>query len=204
MPGDSRGWVVQGPYDGEGLPLPQVDLGDEPLDVTRLDEAAVHAHQPVVLDSLSEPEQRGLGVGDVEPPDLAEENVQAEFCRKLLVELQACVHEGDALGCEVVGADDGRVATACSRAEVALVEDGDTLHAEFGKVIRGRETVYATADDYHVVVRREDWLPPKLLFLEYLEYHQDSPFRTDIASRPNGVIPWCWPASMTDSHMWSP
>ena len=100
-------------------------------------------------------------MGNIKPPDLAEENVQAELSRKLLVELQACVHEGDALGCEVVGTDDGRVAPACARAEVALVEDGDTLHAEFGKVIRGRETVYAAAYDDHVVVRREDWLPPK-------------------------------------------
>ena len=53
----------------------------------------------------------GIRVGDVEPSNLAEENVQFEFSRKLLVELQARVHEGNALGREVVGADDGRVAS---------------------------------------------------------------------------------------------
>ena len=204
VPGNSRRRMVQRPDDGERLPLPQVYLWDDPLDLTRLDEATVHAHQPVVLDALSKPEQGGLRVSNVQPSDLAEQNVQVELRRKLLVQLQACVHEGYPLGREVVGADDGRVPPARSRAEIALVEHGDPLHAELGEVIGGRETVHAPADDDHVIVRRKVGLPPKTLFPKDLQNHQISPQRARRAQRPKGVSPCRSPASMSDSHIWSP
>ena len=62
------------------------------------------------------------------------------------------------------------VAGAGSPAEVALVEDGDVLHALLGQVVSSRQAVHAAADDDHAVAVFQGACLPHTVLLEKLEH----------------------------------
>ena len=130
--------------------------GQSSFTCCRVDHVAVDPEQLVHLRALLLHDERAVGVREREVPVLREHEVEVQILRELLVELDALLVEGRALGRPVVGADDRRVAAGGTRADVALLEDRDVVDAVMrGEVVRRRETVRAAADDDDVVVPLE-------------------------------------------------
>ncbi len=170
MPYHTAGWMVQGADDGVGQALPQAHGGDKLLDLGWAYHPAVHAQDAVELGSHPQGVESGVGMTKVEASHLVEQQVEVEFLRQSLVQLDALVEEGDALDGEVVGTDDGGGAGAGSPAEVALVEDGDVLHALLGQVVGSRQAVHAAADDDHAVAVFQGACLPHTVLAEQLEH----------------------------------
>src|SRR5258705_11045505 len=80
--------------------------------------------------------------------------MQIEPWRESPPQPHALVVELHALGRQIVGADDGRVATGVAATEVTLLEDGDVGDPMVARQIVGRRAaVTSGADDDHVVAR---------------------------------------------------
>jgi len=80
------------------------------------------------------------------------EQVEAKFLGQLLPEADTGVVEQHAFWGQVVGPDDGRVATGIAASQVPLFQNrhvGDTVLAR--QVVGGGQTVPAGTDDHHVV-----------------------------------------------------
>ena len=170
MPYHAAGRMVESADDGVGQAFPQAHGGDKLLDLGWADHPAVHAQDAVELGAHPQGVEGGVGVAQVKPPHLVEQQVEVEFLGQSLVQLDALVEEGDALDGQVVGADDGGGAGAGSAAEVALVEDGDVLHAQLGQVVGSGQAVHAAADDDHAVAVFQGACLPHTVLAEQLEH----------------------------------
>ena len=89
--------MVERSGDGQRLSLSKVDRGHQLLHLGGADHPAVDSEHPVELGALPEPEHGRVGVAKVEPPHLAEEQVEAELPGEALVEPEALPEEGYAL-----------------------------------------------------------------------------------------------------------
>ena len=87
----------------------------------------------------------------VEPSHLVEKDVEVEVFGQSLIELDALVKEGNALGGEVVGANDRRGAGAGAAAQITFVENGHVLNAQLGEVVGGGQPMHTAANDDHAV-----------------------------------------------------
>src|SRR6266576_1465956 len=144
--------VIQGAEDGPGRMVREVELRAEVCDLVVVDEPAVDPEQLVDLGSLGHRHHRPLGVREREVPRLREEQVEVEVCAEPLVELDAALVEGCTLGRAVVRADDRRVPTGGTGADVALLEHRHALDAVIlDEVVRRRETVRTGTDDHDIV-----------------------------------------------------
>ena len=90
-------------------------------------------------------------MAQVEPSHLAEQDVEVEVFGQPLVELDALVKERNALGGEVVGANDRRGAGAGAAAQITFVENGNVLNTQLGEVIRCGQPMHTAADDDNAV-----------------------------------------------------
>ncbi len=96
--------------------------------------------------------QRAVVVGEGEMTALGEHDVEIEVRRQRLVEPDRAVVEPHAVWSQVVGTDDGRVASRASATDIALVDDRHPPNAVVGrKVVRGCEPVDPGADHHDVV-----------------------------------------------------
>src|SRR5262245_42504661 len=83
---------------------------------------------------------------------LAVHDVVVEVVAEVLIEPHRLVVEGDALGRQIVGADDRRVARGVAAGEIALLDHGHVGDAPVARQVeRRREAMAAAADDHHVV-----------------------------------------------------
>ncbi len=132
MARDRPGRVVQRPEYRRVSAAGQIDLGAGPLDLGRVDHLGV---DPVVLVDLGAPAHRAhgrIGVCQSEVAARRIKQVEAEFLGQLLPQTDTGVVELHALRGQVVGADDGRVATGIASAQVSLLQNrdvGDTVVA---------------------------------------------------------------------------
>ena len=186
----ARRRMVEGRHDGQRLALAQVDGRDDLLDLGRADDAAVDAEELVELGAQPQPVDGRLGVADVEPAHLVEQEVEPQLAGQALVELVALAEEGDRLGREVVRPDDGRAARACAAAEVVPVEHGHVGDAHLAQVVGRGQAVHPAADDHHVVGVLKGVPVPHLVLAEYHCYPCALPgCRCVRAVVPRGVMP---------------
>ncbi len=69
--------------------------------------------------------------------------------------------EGVVAGQQVVGADDRGVATDIAGTDIGLFHNSDVGDAKFlGEIVGRRQTVAATTDEDHVIIRFRLGLPP--------------------------------------------
>ena len=82
--------------------------------------------------------------------------VQVQVSRQILKQVDAGLIEAGALGREIIGADDRRVATGSTATQVAFFQDGDIGNAVvLGQVVGSRQAVPTAADDDRVVLALE-------------------------------------------------
>ena len=117
-------------------------------------------HDAVGFGPHPEAVDRGLGVGQGQVALLRKQQVVVQVVGELLVEGQALGVEGNGFRGPVVGPEDGGVAPAVSRSQVALLQDGDVGDPEAGQIVGGGQSVDAGADHHHVVAVAERMLPP--------------------------------------------
>ena len=194
VPDDPAGRVVERTEDRPGDALVRdVDLRAELLHLLRVDHVAVDAEQLVDLRPLLLHDERPVRVREREVPMLREHEVEVQVLRELLVELDALLVEGSALGGAVVGPDDRRVPARGPGADIALLENRDVVDAVVRRqVVRGREPVRAAADDDNVVVA-----------LQLARLREDLPLEKDVlhsASTPIGPPPSGTARSTATSH----
>ena len=102
-------------------------------------------------------------VRKIEDAALAQHHVEIELARQTLIEPEREIVEGDRLGIEVVRSHDGGVAAGVAAAEPALLDHADACAlVSLGKVIGGRQSMSAAADDDEVVGRLGLRLAPRL------------------------------------------
>ena len=167
--------------------------------------AAVDAEELVELGPQPQPVDGRLGVADVEPSHLVEQQVEPQLARQPLVQLVALAEEGDRLGRQVVRPDDGRATRARAAAQVVLVEHRHVGDTHLAQVMGRGQPMNPPADDHHIV-RVLDRVPaPHLVLPEYHRYPCRLPgWRRLSASVPKGSIPYRSPASTRVSHRYSP
>ena len=170
MPYHAARRMVQRADDGVRQTFPQAHGGHKLLDFGGADHPAVHAQDAVELGAHPQGVEGGVGMTKVEAAHLVEEQVEVQLLGQSFVQLDALVEEGDALDGEIVGADDGGGAGAGPAAEVALVEDGDVLHAQLSEVVGGGQPMHAAADDDHAVAVFQRAHPPHSVLAKKLEH----------------------------------
>src|SRR6478736_1296940 len=123
-------------------------------DLLRTDHARVDTKMLVDLGTPARGAQRGVIVGQGVVTASGVEKVEAQIVVQAAPQREAAVIEAHALGRQVIGTDDRRVATGVAAADVALLEHGDTPDAMVARKAVGRgQAVAARADDHHVVAR---------------------------------------------------
>ena len=156
VPDDPAGRVVERAHDRVRDAVGEVELRADLLDLVRRHDRGVDPEELVHLGALLRDDHPAVRVRERQVPVLREHHVEVELDREALVELDALLVEGGALGRAVVRADDRRVAARGAGADVRLLEDGDVLDpVALGEVVRGREPVRAAADDHDVVAALE-------------------------------------------------
>ncbi len=149
---DAARGVVQGAHDRVPGVRRDVQAGGLLLYLLRVNDAGVDALELVDLGSPVHGPQRSVGVGQGEMAPPREHDVQVQVGGHRVVQVQRPVVEGHALRCEVVGADDGRVASGAATTDVALVDDGHVCDAVvLGEVVSGGQAVETTTYDDDVV-----------------------------------------------------
>lgn len=147
----------------DGVPgvVAQVQVRAEAGDLVGPDQPRVDPLELVDLGPSPHGAHRGVAVGQGQMPPLAEHHVEVQFAGHLLVELDALIVETHPLGGEVVAADDGGVAAAAPGADIALVEHGHIGDPViFGQIIGAGQPMRPAADDHHLVLVAQGYLPP--------------------------------------------
>src|SRR4029077_9798298 len=102
-----------------------------------------------------------LGMKEVERAALADHGIEIELALEALPELQRKLVEADVLGVEVVGADQGGVASDVAEPDRAPLQHRDVGDAVFGGEIKsGGEAMAAAADDHDAIARARYRLGP--------------------------------------------
>ncbi len=152
VPDDPAGRVVERAEDRVPRVRRGVQVRHQPLDLGRVDDLGVDALQLVDLGPPAHGAQRGVVVGQREVPAPGEHHVVVQVRGQRAVELHRPVVEPDALGGQVVGAQDRRAAAGAAAADVALVQHGDVGDPVVDReVVGGGQAVHPAADDDHVV-----------------------------------------------------
>ena len=126
--------------------------GTEALDLIGIDELGIDAEMLVHLGAPTAGAHGGVGMGEREMAAHRIEDVVVELLAQPLIEAHGFIVEAHALGRQIVGTDDRRVARRVSAGEIALVEDGDVGDAPvLGEIIGRGEAMTAGAHDHHVV-----------------------------------------------------
>ncbi len=137
-----------------------VDHGNAALHEGGVDGLGAH---PVMLVDLRAPAHGAHGrvrVRERVVPARRIEQVQIEVFGEVLPQAHAFIVKLDALGSQVVRADDRGVAAGVAAADVALVDHGDVADAVVaGQIISGGQAVPATADDHYIVARLQRVVP---------------------------------------------
>ena len=155
--GDGSRRMVQGSmYRGLVATDTQIDLGDCFLDELRSDDLAGDSQVFINLGSPSLRIQRRWRVCQSEVATFGIEQIQVEFPREVLKQLDAALVKVHALRCQIVGADNCRVSSGSTTTDVAFFENGDVRNTVvLSQVIRCRQTVPTPTNDDCVVLTLE-------------------------------------------------
>ena len=129
-----------------------VQIGQEGANALAVEKLAASAVQPHGVAAAGKGVALNVGVINVDDAALAHHRVVVEVALQSLPELHRPFVEAFVAGEEIIGADDGRVASGIAGADPVLLQHGDVGDAvHLGEIMRGGEAVAAAADNDHVV-----------------------------------------------------
>ncbi len=133
----------------------------EALDGIRVEPFGVDAVEPVGVDPPPSLADIGLVVRQVQDAALAQHDVEIEFGRQPLPQLQRMLVDPRAGVPQIIRADDRRVAPGIAEADRAFFEHRDIADAVlFREIISGRQPVPAAADNHDLVALSRRRLAP--------------------------------------------
>ena len=140
----------------------EIDEGDAGLHLFRGQKLGVDAVQMDGVSAAPDLVHLVLGVGEEHEPALGEHEVEVELLREPFPKTHGVLVEGARFVPEVVRPNHGRVASRVAAPDPALLEHRDTGDAVLlRKVVRGRESVSATADHDNVVTGLRRGISPR-------------------------------------------
>ena len=129
-----------------------VEAGNRLGEFGRTDDLGVDAVEPVGVDAPLDVAHVLQRMAEVVDAALAEHDVVVQIPAQPLPESHRLLVQQRRFGPEIIGADDGGVATGVAPADPAFFEHSDIAHAMvFRQIIRRREAVAAATDDDRVV-----------------------------------------------------
>ena len=157
MAGDGAGRVKKCTVDRCLAAAIQVDLRHRLLDELGPDNLALDTQ---VLVGFCPPPLGSQGSGRVRQREVATlrvEEVEVQVARQIAKQLQTGIVKLCPFGCQIVRTNDGSIATRTTAADVALLENRNVRDAVVsGKVVGGRQTVTAAADNNGVIFALEN------------------------------------------------
>ena len=131
-----------------------VQIGQEGANALAVEKLAAGAVQPHGVAAPGKGVALSVGVINIDDAALADHRVVVEVPLQALPELHRPFVEAFIAGQQIIGADDGRVASGIAGADPVLFQHGDIGDAvHLGEIMRGGEAVAAAADNDHVVGR---------------------------------------------------
>ena len=157
---DRPGRVEQRPQDGRMSGASHVDHRNAAFDEGGVDGLGIHAVMLVDLGSPAHGAHRRIRVRQGVMAARRIEQIQIEVFAQVLPQAHALVVELDALGGQVIRADDRGIAAGVAAADIAFFEHGDVADAVIASQVIGcGQAVAAAADDHHIVAGLQRVMP---------------------------------------------
>ena len=154
VPGDAAAPLQRGADDGIADVRRDIERGAERLGLLRCQPLVVDAVQPVGIDVPLQALHIVRIVRQHQDPALREHDVVVELLGETFPQLQGVLVDGRALVLEVVGADDGGVASRIAAADPTLLQHGDGGQPVLlGEVVGSGKPMAPAADDHRIVSR---------------------------------------------------